>query len=148
MGEGVIFYFKLLGILFIFVLGVKEFLTKGVVIQETKGGGGPKGLMAGVLTGMLVYISNPTLILTMTGLGAFIKSLDLFPFHQSNIVGVSLGLGLGAFFWFALLVELVGKFREAIKNKYFHCFGRVSGGLMIGLALLMTSQLYFGRGEL
>ena len=149
MGQNVVFYFQLFGILFIFGWGVKELLTKEVVIVETGGGReGPKGLIAGLLTGMFVYTSNPTLILTMTGLGAFVKSLELFPFHQGNIVIVSLGLGLGSFLWFAFLVKLVAHFQESIRNKYLPCLSRVCGGLMVGLALLMTHRLYFSKGDL
>ena len=148
INERVVFYFKLLGILFIFGLGMKEILTKEIVIKETKDGRGPKGFAAGLLMGMLVNISNPTLILTMTGLGAFIKSLTLFPFHQENIISVSLGLGLGSFFWFIFLLKVVERFQESLKNKYLHCFSRVSGGLMIGLALLMTHRWYFSKGSL
>ena len=148
MSERVVFYFKLLGILFIFGLGMKEILTKKIVIKERRDGGGPKGLMAGLVMGMIVNISNPTLLLTMTGLGAFIKSLELFPFHQKNIIGVSLGLGLGSFFWFVFLLKVVEKFQDSLKNKYLHCFSRVSGGLMIGLALLMTHRWYLSKGIL
>ena len=148
MSEKIVFCFQLFGILFIFGWGVKELMTKKVVIAEVRGKEGPKGLIAGLVTGMFVYTSNPTLILTMTGLGAFVKSLELFPFHQRNIVGVSLGLGLGSFLWFVFLVKVVERFRESIKNKYLPCFGRVCGGLMVGLALLMTHRLYFSKGDL
>ena len=149
MNEKFIFYFQLFGILFIFVWGVKEFLAKVIEFsEEGKGRECPKGLMAGVLTGMFIYTSNPTLILTMTGLGAFIKSLELFPFVQGNIIAISVGVGLGSLLWFAFLLKMVEKFQESIKNKYLHYFNKVCGGLMVGLALLMTHRLYFTKGDL
>ena len=148
MSEKSVFYFKLLGILFILGLGLKELLTKEVVIEGKMGKETPQGLLAGLVTGILVYVSNPTLILTMTALGAFVKSLELFPFHQVNIVIISLGLGVGAFLWFTLLTRLTEYFRESIKDKALLILTRVSGGLMVGLALLMTHQLYFSKGNL
>ena len=148
MNEKVVFYFQLFGILFIFGWGVKELLTRKIVIEAVPKGEGPKGLMAGLATGMFVYTSNPTLILTMTGLGAFLKSLQMFPFHQGNIFLVSLGLGLGSFLWFAFLVKVVERFQESVKNKYLPHFSRVCGVLMVGLALLMGNKLYFSKGGL
>ena len=148
MSQNSLFYFKLLGILFIFGLGLRELVTREVVISVTKKKETPRGQIAGLLTGMIVYISNPTLILTMTALGAFLKSLQLFPFDQVNIVAVSLGLGLGAFLWFALLTRLTEHFRESIKERAVLFLSRLSGGLMVGLALFMTHQLYFSKGNL
>ena len=127
---------------------MKEILAKAIVIEKEQRGTNPKGLIAGLVTGMFVYTSNPALILTMTGLGAFIKSLELFPFHQGNILSISLGLGLGSFLWFAFLVKVVKKFHEPIKSRYLHCFNKVCGGLMVALALLMTHRLYFLKGDL
>ena len=86
MGERAIFYFQLFGILFIFTWGVKEFFAKEIIIEQRSGRESPKGLLAGLVTGMFVYTSNPALILTMTALGAFVKSLELFPFQQGILL--------------------------------------------------------------
>jgi len=77
----------------------------------------------------------------MTGLGAFIKSLELFPFTQTNILLVSTGLSIGSFLWFSCLVKMVDRYREAITSKYMPIFSKISGGLMIGLSLFMSYKL-------
>lgn len=134
-------YLKSAGIFLIFVLGVKELINKNVEIKESGERETPKGVLKGFLLGVIIYTSNPTLVLTMTGLGAFIKSLELFQYSQANIILISLGLGVGSFLWFLFLVKVVDKFKEAIRNKYLNNLSRISGGLMIGLSLFMGYRL-------
>ena len=141
--ESLIFNLKLIGIILIFIIGIKELFTKSnpTAIQERKAT--KKGIIGFFILGVIIYTSNPTLILTMTGLGAFIKSLELFQMTLLNISLVSTGLALGSFLWFFVLVEFVEKYKEKIINKYLSYFSRISGGLMIGLSLFMGHQLYF-----
>lgn len=136
------FYFKMVGIVLIFILGIKELLSKTIAIDEDTKRESPKSLLSGILLGIIIYTSNPTLILTMSGLGAFVKSLEIFVFDQFNIILVSIGLGVGSFLWFVFLVKVVDRYKEAIRNKYLIHFTRISGGLMIGLSFYMGHSLY------
>ncbi|MBH46885.1 MAG: hypothetical protein CME71_01800 [Halobacteriovorax sp.] len=135
------FYFKLIGILVILVMGVKELMAKGDIEIAQGEKVTNKGLMAGFMTGVLIYTSNPTLILTMTGLGAFIKSLEIFEFNQLNIVLCALGLSIGSFLWFVLLVKVVDRYQEKIREKYLELFSRTSGILMVALSMYMGYKL-------
>lgn len=142
ISEEVTFYFKVVGISLIFILGLKELVSRQVTVEVEKTKETPKSVLAGLLLGVAIYTSNPTLIFTMTGLGAFVKSLDLFSMSRLNIIMISFGLGIGSFLWFVFLVKVVDRFKEKIRNNYLTIFTRVSGGLMIGLSLFMGHKLY------
>lgn len=134
-------YFKLAGIILILLLGLKELFSENNLIINVKDKESSKNLFASFLLGVVIYTSNPTLIITMTALGAFIKSLEIFDFSQFNIVFVSLGLAVGSFLWFVFLVKVVEKYEQIIRDKYINIFTKVSGALMISLSLFMVFQL-------
>lgn len=138
---------KSIGILLILVLGVVEFFSKNAIEDTPQKRETPKNILAAILLGIIIYTSNPTLIITMTGLGAFVKGLGLFLFDRANIAMVSGGLGLGSFLWFIFLVKMVDRYKQAIKEKYLHYFSRVSGILMIGLAIFMGIRLFYLKDQ-
>lgn len=136
---------KILGTLLILGLGVIELMKARTVDAENLDTAKKKANIVGLggffLLGVILYTSNPTLIVTMTGLGAFLKSLQLFEFTQPNIISLSLGLGLGSFLWFFFLSLFVQKFEQAIRGKYLKKFTQTSGILMILFALFMGAKL-------
>lgn len=136
---------KVLGTLLILTLGVIE-LFKARAVQEgdlstPKKKANLVGLGGFFILGVVLYTSNPTLLVTMTALGAFIKSLQLFEFTQPHIISLSLGLGVGSFLWFFFLSLFVQRFEDAIRSKYLKKFTQVSGVLMILFALFMGTKL-------
>ena len=140
--NSVLFYLKVLGIVLIFLLGVKEVVSKISTEEQLAQAETPQGMLKAFITGMAIYTSNPTLIITMTALGAFIKSLEFFPFTLPYIISTSFALGIGSFLWFLFLVKVVDRYQETIRKKYLKSFVRISGILMIGLSLFMGSRLY------
>ncbi|GAB4010606.1 MAG: LysE family transporter [Bdellovibrio sp.] len=134
---------KISGLVLIFGLGIKDLLAKETTSNEnTKSDTNKLNILASFILGVVIYTSNPTLIVTMTGLGAFIKSLELFQFDTLNIVLNSLGLATGSFLWFAVLSSITGKFEEKIRTKYLIHFNRISGVLMILLSIFMGLKLF------
>lgn len=140
--DNLIFYLKIAGILLIFLLGLKELLSSPATIPELDYKYTKKGVAASILIGVTIYVSNPTLVITMTGLGAFVKSLELFTFSRANIFMLAFALALGSFLWFCLLVKIVGRFQTTLRNKYLTNLTKISGILMIVLALLMGYRFY------
>lgn len=142
--------FKVVGILVIILLGIKELRAKSInaedlKIKESTRGKLMKGPSSYFVLGVIIYTANPTLIVTMSGLGAFVKSLELFAFSEANILLVSMGLAFGSFSWFYFLIFLVKKFEEVIRNKYIHKFSLISGALMVGLGVFMGGQLIWSH---
>lgn len=142
--------FKVVGILVIILLGVKELRVKTIEaadlkVEEDRRAKWMKGPFSYFVLGVIIYTANPTLIVTMSGLGAFVKSLELFTFSEANILSVSVGLAFGSFSWFYFLIFLVKKFEEVIRNKYIHKFSLISGALMVGLGIFMGGQLIWSH---
>ncbi len=134
---------KLVGIILIFILGLKELFAKNAESQTFKNEKEFHKLMGAFFLGVILYTSNPTLIFTMTGLAAFIKSFALYSPTGLNHFLVSAGVALGSTAWFLFLIFFVQKFENKIKNKYLTYFNKVSGGLMVCLSLIMGKILLF-----
>jgi threonine/homoserine/homoserine lactone efflux protein len=144
MSDDLLATLKMLGIGLIFALGVKELLARPVFQNVDVQTAVRKRYFGYFGLGAFLYLSNPTLVLTMTSLGAFLKSLGIFEMTWTNIVLGSLGLSIGAFTWFYCLVLLVRRYQEALRGKYLNVFNKVSGILMIGLSVFMGARLVRG----
>lgn len=71
-------FFKTAGILLIFGLGLKEILSQPKLEREVQINDSASKLVGSFIFGVVIYTSNPTLVLTMSGLGTFTKSLQAF----------------------------------------------------------------------
>ena len=141
------FYLQVLGASVILFWGVKEAFFKAEIVVQGPGGIRKRKALGYLAFGAFIYASNPTLIVTMTALAAFIKSMGLFSFSHQNIIFLSLGLSIGSFCWFVFLTKFVECYREKIQTKYFHLFSLVSGYLMMGLSVLLFFKI-FSKGDL
>lgn len=132
----------LFGVLTIIILGIKELFTResSVEISVKKI---PENtishLLGGFSFGVFLYVSNPTLIISMTAISSFILGLKLFSANMFNYCILAMGISLGTFLWFYFLIFLVNKYQEQVRNRYLMKFTKISGGLMLifGLYLLV-----------
>ena len=134
---------KIVGVLFLFLFGLKSVLTKNqnFKLDDHVKKKAPK--VAGYFfLGVLIYSSNPTLVATMSGLAAVIKSWKLFENILSNYFALSLGLACGSAFWFYLLLRIVKKYQNKIPEKFFLNFSRVCGILIILFSIYMAFNVY------
>lgn len=134
---------KIVGVLFLFLFGLKEILTKeqemDVVDEENKK---KPHATSFFLLGVLIYTSNPTLIATMSGLAAVIKSWHAFDFNFLNYFLLSLGVAIGSASWFYFLLKMVVRYQNRIPKKFFHHFSRASGVLIVIFSLIMAFNVY------
>lgn len=143
LSDATSFSLNIAGVVLIFLLGVKELIVKVEKVDNLKVDNSAKDLIAAFILGVVIYTSNPTLLITMTGLGALVKSLALFPENYINFFLLSTGLAIGSFFWFVFLTYIVEKFQEKIRNEYLAKFNKISGILMILLSIGMAYKLFF-----
>jgi threonine/homoserine/homoserine lactone efflux protein len=71
----------------------------------------PKGRLH-VLVGFLQGASNPTLIVNWTFIISFLVAHRLMRTTMPAQAGFAVGIGLGVFGWFAVLIELLERFRD------------------------------------
>jgi threonine/homoserine/homoserine lactone efflux protein len=71
----------------------------------------PGRLKFGVLTGLLQGAANPALFVNWTILISFLVGHRLFVPSAASALGFALGVGGGVFAWFAVLIELVDRWK-------------------------------------
>ena len=134
---------KIVGVLFLFLFGLKEIISKEQTMEvkedEEKKMPHASGFF---LLGVLIYTSNPTLIATMSGLAAVVKSWHVFDFNFLNYFLLSLGVGLGSAGWFYFLLKMVERYHNRIPKKFFHHFNRASGVLIVLFSFIMAFNVY------
>lgn len=134
---------KIIGVLFLLVFGVREIFYRPKVLNDQE-----KALKkiphssSFFLMGVLIYTSNPTLIATMTGLAAMIKSWGLFNEGLVNHTLLSLGLAAGSTLWFFILLKGVMKYQARIPERFFKVFARSSGVLIVLFSIYMAFNVY------
>ncbi|MGZ3787322.1 MAG: LysE family translocator [Bacteriovorax sp.] len=134
---------KILGVVFLFVFGLKELLFKKQDFKMDRENTRKSPAAASYfLLGILIYSSNPTLIATMSGVGAVIKSWNLFHYTFVNYFALSLGLALGSASWFFLLLKIVSKYQNKIPERFFINFSRACGVLIVLFSLYMAFNVY------
>lgn len=132
---------QLFGIGLIFILGLVELSRKYEGITLGKVDNSAHKLLGSVLIGIVLYTSNPTLVLTMAGLGAFVKSLGFFDTTAMNNGLVSIGLAVGSASWFLFLLGMLKRYEGVVKARLM-LFNKASGVLMVLLSLFMSVRLY------
>src|SRR5664279_3607280 len=89
-----------------------------------------------VLTGLVQGAANPALFVNWTLFISFLVGHRLFVPSPDGAGGFALGVGLGVFSWFALLVELVDRWRA-------RAGAWVSRSTIVAGALLVVFGLFF-----
>lgn len=134
---------KIVGVVFLFVFGFKEFLIKKQTIKiEPELEKKAPTAFGFFLLGMAIYSSNPTLVATMSGLAAIIKSWNLFANDFTRHLALSLGLALGSASWFYLLLKIITKYQNKIPERFFINFSRACGALIVLFSLYMAFNVY------
>lgn len=134
---------KVVGVLFLFIFGLKELLSKAQMFDNNEEIEKKKPRSSSFfLLGVLIYTSNPTLIATMSGLAAVIKSWHMFNFTFANYFLLSLGVAIGSAGWFFFILKMVERYRTRIPKKFFYYFGRTSGALIVFFSLIMAFNVY------
>jgi len=134
---------KVVGVLFLFVFGLKELLVKKQNFKLDESVERKIPHVAGFfLMGVGIYSSNPTLIATMSALAAVIKSWNFFDYSFLNYFLLSLGLAIGSATWFYLLLKIVIKYQNRIPERFFINFSRACGALIVIFSLYMAFNVY------
>lgn len=137
-----VFVLKIVGVVLILGLGIKEIMSEKVEVGQKEVVNDTKTFFRSFSLGVFLYVSNPTLVVTMTAVAAFVKGLHVFqPVLLDHII-VSIGLGIGSLSWFTFLIYWVDRYQEKIRNQYMVYFTKGTGILMVGLACFMIYKLY------
>lgn len=142
--------FKLLGISFIFLLGLVEVVKyfkvlklsndeskKELEVVESKTSG-----FLSFVSGVVIYTSNPTLVASMSGLAAFVKSSGFVPMTLPFIILFSFFAGVGTFLWFVFLTGLVVRYKNKFNDQFMLKLNLSFGVLIMIVAMVMATRLF------
>jgi threonine/homoserine/homoserine lactone efflux protein len=90
-----------------------------------------------VLTGLLQGAANPVLFVNWTLFISFLVGHRLFVPTAAGAGGFALGVGFGVFVWFAVLIELVDRWRSR-SGAWVSRSTRVAGALLVVFGLYFT----------
>jgi threonine/homoserine/homoserine lactone efflux protein len=134
---------KVVGVIFLLSFGLKELFVKkqNFTINDQDQKKAPKA-SSFFLLGILIYSSNPTLVATMSGIAAVIKSWNLFSNTFINYLALSIGLAFGSAAWFYILLRIVKRYQNRIPERFFINFSRACGALIVLFSLYMAFNVY------
>lgn len=139
--------FHWIGVFLLIFLGFKEVFKKlesfSLSINSNKEAKKTKNKF---LLGVILYLSNPSVVITLTGLIAFIKSLNLFSMKGISGVVFSTGTGVGVFLWFLCLIKIVDRVESKLGHKKLHQLNRLCGIIILFLGFYLTYRLLFDKG--
>lgn len=137
LGETAVPWLKAVGVLFLLGIGIsflKAAPSPDYQQQATLSGDGRWNCF---LLGIFLFVSNPTLVATLSALAAVIRSLAVIPEGGGYCVLLSAGFSLGSACWYLLLVKLVEEFRGKITQKILTHVNRACGLLVILFAVYL-----------
>ena len=139
-----IYFANAFGVLALILLGVRELKAQKRPIKNDYRGQIKKNLLKKkFVVGLFIYISNPTLIVTLTALCAFLKSLDFFPVNPLNSFVLAVGVGLGVFFWFLSLILLINKFEKRFTDAILQKINMACAFIIIFFGVYLGTKLIF-----
>jgi len=109
------YYIRYIGAIFLIILGIVFFFQK-VKVEEhdpTK----PVNNAVGFISGFVVSILNPTLFLTWGSAAGTVFSHIKSP-TQIDLILFPIAAGLGIITWFAILLEILKKYRARIGERF------------------------------
>ena len=100
--------------------------------------GGAAGLRFPLLVGVLQGAANPSVFVNWTLLVTFLVGHRLLPPGLLSGLAFALGVGLGVFVWFLVLIELVEKLRGHPAGEWIRHSTFAAGVLLLGFGLYFT----------
>lgn len=91
-----------------------------------------------LLVGVLQGAANPALLVNWTLLISFLVGHRILPPGLLPGAGFAVGVGIGVFAWFTVLVELVERLRNHPAGEWIHHSSFVAGVLLLGFGLYFT----------
>ncbi len=131
-------WLKIIGMIFLFYLGIKTFLEKPQEKNDRKAKS--NGLFSDYLSTFFLTIINPMTILSFAAVFAGLGLGETSGNYISASILV-LGVFIGSALWWIILSNGVGVFRKKIKSNILGWVNKISGSIIIGFALVIFASL-------
>jgi len=133
------FWFRLIGGLFLCVIGFRVLLTKFVEREAPPTG---KGYLGAYTSMFFLTLTYPMTVLIFLGIFAGL-GIGSTKGNYVSIASLVLGVFVGSILWWAILSTFVGSLRDKFKTQNWQWVNKVSGILITGFGLAVLLSLIF-----
>lgn len=131
------FWLRLIGGLFLCVIGFKVLMTKFVEREAPSRG---KGLLGAYTSMFFLTLTYPMTILIFLGVFAGL-GIGSARGNYLSIAALVLGVFAGSMLWWGILSSFVGSFRDKFRTQNWQWVNRISGVLVTGFGLAVLLSL-------
>lgn len=132
------FWLRLIGGIFLCILGVKTFLSRPAADAANAKSG---SLLATYASTLLLTLTNPSTILSFVAVFAGF-GLGATPDYRAAAELV-LGVFMGSALWWVILSGTVGLLRSRVNEAWMRAVNRLSGGLLFGFGIYALATVFF-----
>jgi threonine/homoserine/homoserine lactone efflux protein len=133
------FWLRLIGGLFLCVIGLKVLLTKFVEREAPSTG---KGLLGAYTSMFFLTLTYPMTVLIFLGIFAGL-GIGSIKGNYFSIAALVLGVFTGSILWWAILSSFIGSLRDKFKTQNWQWVNKISGILITGFGLAVLLSLIF-----
>ncbi len=133
------FWLRLIGGLFLCVIGLKVLLTKFVEREAPSTG---KGLLGAYTSMFFLTLTYPMTVLIFLGIFAGL-GIGSIKGNYFSITALVLGVFTGSILWWAILSSFIGSLRDKFKTQNWQWVNKISGILITGFGLAVLLSLIF-----
>jgi threonine/homoserine/homoserine lactone efflux protein len=130
-------WLRLVGGLFLCIVGVKVFLSKFVDREAPPRG---KGLLGAYTSMFFLTLTYPMTVLIFLGIFAGL-GIGNAKGNYLAIAALVLGVFIGSILWWAILSSVIGAFRDRFRTQNWRWVNKISGILIAGFGLAVLLSL-------
>lgn len=132
-------YFRLIGGMFLFFLGVKTIFSKPAPMQEHLP---TKGMAGKFLSTFALTLTNPMTILSLAAIFSGVGLIDPKVGYATAMLLI-IGVFCGSALWWLFLSTLVASFRAKLDRIALQWVNRVSGTIILFFSIYLLIRLFF-----
>lgn len=138
---------RLVSCLVILILGAKYTFAR-VRVENGSAASAVRTHGNGILLGMLLCATTPTIAVAYLVFAGFVHTLGLFSPTAENSVAAALGATAGSLLWLLLMVHAIRQTRKSLDSSVLRSVTRGLGGLLLAIGLYYTFDFFrFTTGQ-
>jgi len=134
--------FRIVGFILLVYLGVRDITTRIETFRyeniETKNG----KFHSAFLVGVLMYLSNPTLVAFWITLSGVVQSYSEIINNVGDGLLFAFGVGTGTAIWYYSMLKVILHKRNSFKAETLTVLSRISGVIMLGFGAYIGFELF------
>jgi threonine/homoserine/homoserine lactone efflux protein len=140
--------FQIIGFVLLLYLGLRDLTTKVESFRYDNIGTKNGTLHSAFIVGVLMYISNPTLVAFWITLSGVVQSAELIVRNAGDGILFAIGVGSGTAIWYYSLLKAVFWKRNSFKPETLTLLSKVSGIIMLAFSGYIGYELlvHFMKG--